>query len=66
MDVDEPAWSESAPDGDWVWRQERVRQLLDTNDAEWLFVSGCAENQVKSHHRFDAIVLLSAPKDVVA
>lgn len=65
VDVGEPDWSESTPDGDWVWREERVRELLDSDEAEWLFVSGCAENQVKLHDRFDAIVLLSAPRDVV-
>lgn len=65
VDIDQPEWSEHAPDGDWVWREDRVRKLLAAGDGAWLFVSGCAENQVKFHSRFDYIVLLSAPKDVV-
>jgi broad-specificity NMP kinase len=61
VDMDEPGWSERAPDGDWVWREDRVRELLAREDAEVLFVSGCATNQVTFYPQFDAIVLLSAP-----
>lgn len=65
VDVDQPGWSEHAPDGDWVWCESRVQDLLETEKGTWLFVSGCAENQVKFHPQFDTIVLLSAPKEVV-
>lgn len=66
VDLDEPAWSESAADGDWIWREERVAELLDApEDDEWLFVSGCATNQGKFRDRFDEVVLLSAPTELI-
>jgi dephospho-CoA kinase len=65
VDLDHPAWSHHAPDGEWVWREDRVRELLDAEDGDVLFVSGCASNQVQFHRRFDAIVLLSAPEAVL-
>lgn len=60
-----PEWEEppSPPrDGPgWIWREERIQELLDTEDADILFVSACVENQVKFYSQFDHIVLLSAP-----
>jgi dephospho-CoA kinase len=53
------------PDQDWVWREERSAALLATEDADVLFVSGCAENMVKFFPQFDHIVLLSAPAEVI-
>ncbi len=50
---------------DWVWRADRVRTLLLTEDAEVLFVSGCAANMRQFVPRFDRVVLLSAPAEVV-
>ena len=29
---------------DWVWREDRIQELLSAGDAEILFVSGCAAN----------------------
>ncbi len=65
VDMDEPGWSEHAPDGDWVWREDRARELLALEEGEALFVSGCATNQVLFYPQFDAIVLLSAPAEVL-
>jgi shikimate kinase len=65
VDIDQPGWSETAPDGEWVWREGRVQTLLSTEDAQMLFVSGCASNQVKFYPQFDEIILLSAPADVI-
>jgi dephospho-CoA kinase len=45
---------------------DAVDQLLDAEDAEVLFVAGCEENQVRFHPRFDLIILLSAPVEVLA
>lgn len=60
-----PEWEEplSPPrDGPgWIWREERIQELLDTEDADILFVSACVENHVKFYSQFDHIVLLSAP-----
>ncbi len=50
---------------DWVWREDRMQDLLATEDTEVLFVSGCAENMRKFLPQFDHIVLLSAPCDVI-
>ena len=65
QDVDQPGWSLTASDGDWIWNEERVHALLNTEDADVLFVSGCAENQVRFHPQFDLIILLSAPAEVI-
>jgi len=50
---------------DWVWREDRIQDLLSTEDAEVLFLGGCAENMGKFLPQFDHVVLLSAPADVL-
>jgi dephospho-CoA kinase len=50
---------------DWVWREDRMQDLLSTEDTDVLFVSGCAENMPKFFPQFDLIVLLSAPASVI-
>jgi hypothetical protein len=47
------------------WREDAIGQLLATEDADLLFVAGCEENQVRFHPRFDLIILLSAPAEVL-
>jgi shikimate kinase len=68
--VDIPATSghhESGVQGqqDWLWREDRIARLLSTEDADVLFISGGATNQVKFYGQFDHIVLLSAPASVM-
>ncbi len=53
-------------DRDWMWREDRMQDLLSTEDANVLFLSGCAENMGKFLPQFDHVVLLSAPADVIA
>lgn len=65
VDMDEPGWSEYAPDGDWIWCEERLHERLAMEDGTILFVSGCAQNQVKFHPQFDSIILFSAPAAVL-
>lgn len=65
VDMDEPGWSYHTPDGDWVWREDRVQEFLAQDAGDTLFVSGCATNQVTFYPQFDAIVLLSAPAAVL-
>lgn len=65
VDLDGPRWSVYDEHGDWIWREERVRALLDREAGDLLFVSGCATNQVGFHGDFDVIILLSAPRDVI-
>jgi hypothetical protein len=50
---------------DWVWRENRIQDLLSTEDTEVLFLSGCAENMPKFLSQFDHLVLLRAPVDVI-
>ncbi len=54
-------WVDVAGERDWVWREDRIRQLLSTEDADVLFVSGCKSNQGKFRAQFHHVVLLSAP-----
>ena len=72
IDMDTDEWSEwvtgagsdrSRPveEPDWVWREDRIRRLLATEDTDVLFVSGCKSNQGMFYAHFDHVVLLSAP-----
>ena len=70
VDTDSPEWSEwrptaDRPDGEWLWREDRIAELLATDDVRTLYVSGCMSNQGTFYDRFDAVVLLSAPADVI-
>lgn len=60
IDTDD-GWCEQLPDGRQRWREDAIAGLLDTHDADVLFIAGCEENQVRFHSRFDLIILLSAP-----
>jgi broad-specificity NMP kinase len=56
-------------DGERLWREDRISALLsaEPDDAAGvLFVQGTTRNQVIFYPRFDDIVLLSAPADVLA
>lgn len=64
------AYAESAgtpvePDRDWVWREDRIQELLSSEDADLLFVSGCAPNMRQFMKQFNLVVLLSAPADLL-
>jgi dephospho-CoA kinase len=58
-------YCEMAPDGEWIWNETRIQQLLSTRDAKTLFIAGCASNQGKFYDQFDLVVLLSAPLEVM-
>src|SRR5688500_9165009 len=53
------------PTRDWVWREDRVQELLLTDTSDVLFVSGCAVNMGKFLSQFDHVILLSAPAQVI-
>jgi dephospho-CoA kinase len=57
----------SPDEGGWeqLWREDRIQALLDRHEQDVLFVSGCVANQGKFYPRFDAVVLLSAPAEVI-
>ena len=66
VDTDSTEWSEWVPDADeWLWREDRIAELLAEDGEGTLYVSGCISNQGKFYDRFDAVVLLRAPADVL-
>ena len=70
VDTDYGGWTEDVPSPDAqgterFWREDRIDALLAEHDGGALFVSGCVPNQGKFYSRFDAVVLLSAPVDVI-
>lgn len=48
-----------------LWDEPKVTALLDAETTDLLFFAGCEENMVDFLDRFDAIVLLSAPRGVL-
>jgi dephospho-CoA kinase len=66
VETDDAPWSEwSEADGGYVWREDLVEELLSREDGGSLYVSGTVSNQGCFYPRFDAVVLLSAPVDVL-
>jgi thymidylate kinase len=74
VDTDDPGWREYRKHaepidefhlGEYLWVEERIAALLDSDDGRSLFVAGGARNQSRFYDRFDAVVLLSAPADVI-
>ena len=56
-------------DGERLWHEDRISALLSTASDELpgaLFVQGTTRNQVLFYPRFNHIVLLSAPAEVLA
>jgi predicted ATPase len=64
VDTDEPGWTVEDADGGRWWDEERIARLL-AEDGATLYVSGTVSNQGRFYDRFDAVVLLSAPGNVV-
>lgn len=66
VDTDEPGWTEWSDDeGGYVWREDRITELLAREGGSSLYVSGTVSNQGRFYARFDAVVLLSAPAEVL-
>jgi dephospho-CoA kinase len=69
VDTDTDEWSiwvtQSDGSPDWIWRPEAIDALLDKYEHGQLFVAGCKTNQGKFYSRFDHVVLLSAPAEVI-
>ncbi len=64
VDTDEPGWTvEDAVSGRW-WDEQRIAQLL-AEESPTLYVSGTVSNQGRFYDCLDAVVLLSAPADVL-
>jgi dephospho-CoA kinase len=64
VDTDDGDWIELV-DGERLWVEPRIAALLAAQRDGPLFVQGTVANQGRFSGRFDAIVLLSAPADVL-
>lgn len=64
IDTDEGPWIELV-EGEPLWREALVGELLNRPRDRPLFIQGTVANQGRFYDRFDAIVLLTAPTDVV-
>jgi dephospho-CoA kinase len=69
VDTDYGDWIEEVSESggtERLWREKAVEALLDDHaGGGTLFVAGCVANQGTFYPRFDAVVLLSAPADVI-
>lgn len=64
VDTDDGPWIE-VTDGEPLWREPLIDDLLNRRRDRPLFVQGTVANQWRFYDRFDAIVLLTAPTDVL-
>ena len=66
VDTDDGDWTEwSEAEGGYVWREERIAELLSGDEGPSLYISGTVSNQGRFFDRFEAVVLLSAPANVL-
>jgi dephospho-CoA kinase len=66
VDTDLGGWSEwSDTDAGYVWREDRMAELLAGERQTALFVAGTVSNQGRFYPQFDAVVLLSTPATVL-
>lgn len=70
VDTDYGGWCEdvTAPDSgetERLWNEGRMRTLLADDAQDTLVVSGCTANQGRFYDRFDAVVLLTLPAQVL-
>ncbi|MBH0110512.1 AAA family ATPase [Salinibacterium sp. NG22] len=64
VDTDEGNWIEDV-DGEPLWNIPRMAALLGRHTDRPLVVQGTVANQGQLYHRFDAVVLLTAPQTVI-
>lgn len=68
IDSDDPGWivqRDSAGEAEPIWDLAQVKALIDGHRSGCLFIAGCVANQGEVYDHFDAVVLLSAPLDVI-
>ena len=66
IDTDEGGWTEwSDTEDGYLWREDRMAELLARREGPAVFVAGTVSNQGRFYDRFDAVVLLSAPPAVL-
>ena len=64
VDTDGPRWIELV-DGEPLWRPALIDEVLDRTRSGPLFLLGTVANQGDWAHRFDAVVLLTAPVELL-
>jgi shikimate kinase len=68
IDSDDPGWIVETPTvsgPEPLWDLDQMKALIDDHRTGWLFIGGCVANQGAVYDRFDAVVLLSAPIEVI-
>ena len=68
IDTDDPGWiveTHTASGPEPLWDLDQIKALIDGHRTGWLFIAGCVANQGAVYDRFDAVVLLRAPVDVI-
>lgn len=67
VETDDSGWCLPAAghDSEWLWDEQRMARLLDAPRGKHLFVSGCRPNQGRFYDRFEHVVLLTAPIEVL-
>jgi dephospho-CoA kinase len=66
VDTDEPGWTEWCDeDRGYIWREDRIVELLARGREMTLYVSGTVSNEGRFYAQFDAVVLLSAPAEMM-
>lgn len=70
IDTDTAQWSQlvtlpGETEAGWVWREEKMRDVLALPRSGPLFVSGCVSNQGEFYPQFDHVVLFTAPAPVL-
>lgn len=59
VDTDDDGWGQwSDADGGYVWREDRMEELLTRQEASTPYISGTVSNQGRFYPRFDTVVLL--------
>ncbi|MGI8680839.1 MAG: AAA family ATPase [Mycobacteriales bacterium] len=64
VDTDYGGYAEES-DGEQLWREDRIGALLDAHADQLLFLAGTVANQIVFYPRFAAVVLLTAPVEVL-
>ena len=66
VDTDEQGWTAWSDEEDgYLWREDRIADLLTRERDVTLYVSGTVSNQGRFYPSFDAVVLLSAQAQVL-
>jgi dephospho-CoA kinase len=65
IDMDDSGFSYHDSSGNQLWCELPVQDALNNAGSAALFISGCAENQVRFYPQLTDIILLSAPRDVI-